>query len=294
MKISIIGVGRLGGALALALSKSGYTLENLISRRLADAQKIAELIEPRPQFFSSDNFSNLASEIIFIAVQDSQIEDAAKNLVGKTIGKPYIFHLSGALSSDVLQPLKEIGCKIGSIHPLVAISDSMLGAKRFENGYFCVEGNAESLEIAEKVVTDLKGKYFRVATAYKTLYHASAVTVSGHFVALFDVAIEMLNKCGLEKASAQEIFLPLIKSTIENLQTQMPAAALTGTFARADVQTFDRHLEILRENVSNEAVEIYLQLGERSVRLAEQQGANQEKLAEILEKIRLAKKNFKC
>ncbi len=204
------------------------------------------------------------------------------------------FHTSGSLSSDVLHVLKNIGCKVGSIHPLVSISDSVLGAERFENGYFCVEGDAESVNIAEKIIADLKGKFFRVATEYKTLYHASAVTVSGHLVALVDTAIEMLSKCGLENAEAREIFLPLIKSTVENLQTQTTFEALTGTFSRADVETFDKHLKILRENVSSEALEVYLQLGMRSAHLAERQGANREKLREILEKIALAKKNLKC
>jgi tetrahydrodipicolinate N-succinyltransferase len=53
-------------------------------------------------------------------------------------------------------------------------------------------------------------------------------------------------------------------------------------------------LKVLRENVSEEALEVYLQLGMRSAHLAERQGANREKIAEILEKITLAKKNLKC
>jgi predicted dinucleotide-binding enzyme len=30
MKISIIGIGRVGGALAIALAKNGYEIENLV------------------------------------------------------------------------------------------------------------------------------------------------------------------------------------------------------------------------------------------------------------------------
>ncbi len=294
MKISIIGAGRLGGALAIALARSGHTIENLVARKIENAQRIVEYINPKPELLSAGELSKISSGTIFITTQDFEIENAANQLAEKLENQPFVFHTSGSLSSDVLHVLKDAGCKIGSIHPLVSISDAILGAERFETAYFCIEGDAESIEVAEKIVADLRGKSFRVATEYKTLYHASAVMASGHLVALVDTAIELLSKCGLNDANAQEVFLPLIKSTVENLQTQTMSEALTGTFARADVKTFENHLEILRENVSTEALEIYLQLGMRSAHLAERQGANRGKLAEIIEKITLAKKNLKC
>ena len=294
MKISIIGVGRLGGALAIALARSGYTIENFVARNVGNVKRIAENINPKPALLSSNKLSKISSDIILITTQDFEIEDAASRLAKALRNKPFIFHTSGSLSSDILLVLKNAGCKIGSIHPLVSISDAIRGSESFENVYFCVEGDAESVKISEKIVADLKGKSFRVATEYKTLYHASAVTVSGHLTALVDVGIEMLSKCGLENADAQEIFLPLIKSTVENLETQTTFEALTGTFARADVKTFENHLKILRKNVSTEVLEVYLQLAIRSTHLAARQGANREKLREILEKIALAKKNLKC
>lgn len=294
MKISIIGIGRLGGALAIALARSGHTIENLVARKVENAQRVAGFINPKPEILSSSELSKIHSDIILITTQDYEIENAAQKLAAVLQNKPFVFHTSGALSSDILQVLKDSGCKTGSIHPLVSISDAILGAERFENVYFCVEGEAESLAIAEKLVADLKGKSFRVAAKYKTLYHASAVTACGHLVALIDVAIEMLGKCGLDDTEARKFFLPLIKSTVENLETQTTAEALTGTFARADVAGFENHLKTLRENVSAEAVEVYLQLAERSAHLAEVQEASREKLAEILEKIAIAKNNLRC
>lgn len=294
MKISIIGAGRLGGALAIRLAKSGHTIEYLVARKIEIAQTIAEFINPKPEVLTTDELSKISSETILITTQDFEIENAANRLAVTLAYKPFVFHTSGSLSSDVLRVLKDAGGKIGSIHPLVSISNAVLGAERFESAYFCVEGDAESVNVAEKIVADLKGKSFRVAAEYKTLYHASAVTASGHLNALVDVAIEMLSKCGLTDAEAQEVFFPLIRSTVENLRIQTTAQALTGTFARADVKTFENHLQVLRENVSEEALEVYLQLGMRSAHLAERQGANPEKIAEIREKITLAKKNLKC
>jgi predicted short-subunit dehydrogenase-like oxidoreductase (DUF2520 family) len=293
-KVSIIGVGRVGGALAISLFNKGYKVENLVVKNDETAQKVAEFIDPKPQILSSEKLSEIKSDIVFIATQDSEIENAAQNLAKQLQHKPFVFHTSGSLSSEILQTLKEIGCKTGSIHPLVSVSDAILGAERFAEAYFCVEGDAEAVEAAKNIVADLGGKSFFIETRYKTLYHASAVTACGHLVAVIDVALEMLTKCGLDEDQAQETLLPLIKSTVENLENQTTSEALTGTFARADVMTFRKHLRALNENVSDEAREIYLQLGARSAHLAEMQGANKENLDEIRREISLAKNNFKC
>ena len=294
-KVSIIGVGRVGGALAIALSKKGFTVENLIVRNSETAMMVSDVLKRKPNIILFENFSEISSEIIFITAQDFEIENAAKNLAGKVKdNKPIVFHTSGSLSSEILKPLKNIGCQVGSIHPLVSLSDPVFGAERFEDAYFCIEGDTEAVKTANEIVAALGGMSFSIETKYKTLYHASAVTACGHLVALIDTAIEMLTKCGLSEPQAQVTLLPLIKSTIENLEVQTTAEALTGTFARADVKTFEKHLSALEENVTDEALAIYLQLGARSAHLAERRGANADNLKEILAKISLAKKNFKC
>jgi len=294
-KISIIGVGRVGGALAIALSRVGFEIENLIVRNGETAKRIFEIIEPKPQISALNELSKISSEIVFITTQDVEIEAVAEKFAGKiNKSKPVVFHTSGSLSSEILKPLREIGCRTGSIHPLVSLSDAVLGAERFANAYFCIEGERKAVVTAREIVAALGGKAFSIEMKYKTLYHASAVTACGHLVALIDAAIEMLSKCGLSENQAQETLLPLIKSTVENLEVQTTTEALTGTFARADVKTFEKHLAALDESVSPEAKEIYLQLGARSAHLAERQGANTENIREILTKISLAKKNFKC
>ena len=293
MKISIIGVGKIGGALAIALARKNYEIENLVSRNQESSQKIADFVSANWMDFTADEIAKISSDVILISVQDFNIEAVAKDLAKNLTQKPIVFHTSGSLSSDILSSLKKIGCKTGSIHPLVSISDSVLGASRFADVYYCIEGDAEAVELAETIVADLGGKTFEIESKFKTLYHASAVTACGHLVALIDVAIEMLSKCGLDSAQSKEILLPLIESTVENLKNQTTVEALTGTFARADEETFEKHLKILKENVSKEALAVYLQLGARSVHLAEEQGADREKLEKLRNKISLAKKHLK-
>ncbi|MEQ1645940.1 MAG: DUF2520 domain-containing protein [Pyrinomonadaceae bacterium] len=143
------------------------------------------------------------------------------------------------------------------------------------------------------MVTDVGGRPFSIETKFKTLYHAAAVTACGHLVALFDASVEMMGKCGLSPEQSKEILMPLVLSTVSNLSEQDTAAALTGTFARADIETFTRHLTSLNENVSDELLEIYLLLGERSLELAARQGVSADRIDRLRTKVSIAKSKLK-
>jgi predicted short-subunit dehydrogenase-like oxidoreductase (DUF2520 family) len=291
--VSIIGVGRAGGALALALAKKGYRIENLISRNLDKAGRIAGGIEPRPNVLPEGDLSGISSEIIFITTQDTEVRAVAKMLASQAAYGPFVFHTSGSLSSAVLSDLKEAGCETGSIHPLVSISDAQMGSERFGGVYFCVEGAPKAVELAEIIVAELGGKSFTIETRHKALYHAAAVMSAGHVTALIDAAFETMSKCGLDPVTAKNVLLPLIKSTVENLETLSTASALTGTFARADAETFEAHIAAFKDTVTPEITEIYLLLAARSLDLAERNGVDTERIGRLRNKVLMAKKEIR-
>ena len=278
--LSIIGAGKVGGALALALEQRGYPVKNIVSRRGESANRLASLLtSSQPSVFEIGDLTGFAfSEIVLLTVPDPEIEAVAEKLSGLSAAtrETIFLHTSGALSSQVLRSLQARGGKIGSLHPLVSISDARLGSKKFAGAYFCLEGDPQAVRTAEQIVAILNGNAFSIATEHKSLYHAAAVMSAGHLVALFDVASETLADCGLDEATARKILRPLVHSTIENLEQQTPSEALTGTFARADLETMEKHLAAL---ANKPALEIYVKLGLRSLQLAAKQGANAEKIA---------------
>ena len=122
------------------------------------------------------------------------------------------------------------------------------------------------MRLGKRIVRDLEGKSFSISSANKPLYHAAAVMASGNVTALFDVALEMLADCGLTRRQAQSALLPLLASAVRNLEELDPVRALTGTFARGDLETVKRHLAALKNNKA--ALELYRLLGLRSLDLA--------------------------
>ena len=292
ISVSIIGVGRVGGGLALALPRDIYFVDNLIYRS-SDRLAVDLAAATNASVKSFNEVGDLNSNIILITTQDAEIANVAKALTLKLPGKPSVFHTSGALSSQILYDLAAAGCKIGSIHPLVSVSSPELGPDRFRGSYFCIEGQPDALDQARQITTALGGIPFTIDTSQKTLYHAAAVTACGHLVALFDMAVEMMTKCGLSEDESKMILLPLVKSTVQNLGEQSTSSALTGTFARADIETFVRHLQVLNTSVSDELLEIYLLLGERSLELAAKQGISADRIDKLRAKVSIAKSKLK-
>jgi predicted short-subunit dehydrogenase-like oxidoreductase (DUF2520 family) len=296
--ITIIGAGRLGTALALALSERGYTIAAVMARTLAHARRAARITakgthnpassEKTLALSASDLDSLPRTDLLFITTPDDHLASVAARLAaslrkrgGAAHARATALHCSGALSSEVLSTLRAAGLRVGSMHPLVSISDPAQGAESLRGAFYCIEGEPAAKRAARAVVRDLEGESFSVNRRDKALYHAAAVMASGHTVALFDIAAEMLTRCGLSPRRARAVLLPLVRSTLENLSRRDPARALTGTFARADAATATRHLDALRGLKARDALAIYKLLGRRSLALAEKAGADSEALKQI-------------
>jgi len=262
--LSIIGAGRLGTALALALSARGYSIKSVVARRAQKARYAAGLLDGKPQVLAAKQLSSLRpADVFLITVPDDQIAGVAAQLSGLEFDATAL-HTSGALSADVLAPLRERGWHTGSIHPLISVSDT---DTTFDGTFWSVEGDAAALRTGKAIVRELGGHSFSIRSEDKPLYHAAAVMVSGNVVALFDVALEMLMQCGIDRKTARAILLPLIASTVRSLQAKDPAQALTGTFSRGDLETVKRHLAALKKSELADALDLYRLLGQRSLKV---------------------------
>lgn len=275
--VSIIGAGRLGTALALALASRGYSVEGVVARRLSHAQKVRKALAGGLALSESQLSGLPESTLTLIATPDDAITSVARKLArlqkGTARGRT-VLHTSGALSSEVLKPLRDVGFQTGSLHPLVSVSDSQSGAADLQDAFYCLEGDQQAMRVARRIVRDLGGRSFAIDSRQKALYHAAAVMASGHMVALFDTARGMLVRCGLDQATARKVLMPLVESTVRNLSSSTPARALTGTFARGDLDTVNKHLDALISAGQTDALAAYRLLGKRSLKLLEENGGD--------------------
>lgn len=293
-----MGAGRMGTALGLALRRARHHIEVVITKTAPSSRRAAKLIGGgaatlavrQPNNAPAETVRRLfQSDLLLISTPDDALKAVAARLAdtirraGAGSGKAQRFalHTSGAVSSEVLAPLRALGFAVGSLHPLVSVADAAASQDPFRGAHFCVEGDRAATRVAASLVKELGGLPFTISSEAKPLYHAAATVTSGHVTALFDLATEMLQECGLTKRRARQILAPLLKSTAANLDAQSPAEALTGPFARGDVATIGKHLAAMKAKKMTEAADLYVTLGLRAAKLAESTKRNRRSAKDI-------------
>jgi predicted short-subunit dehydrogenase-like oxidoreductase (DUF2520 family) len=288
LSIAIIGAGRVGLALGRAAQASGHGISLAIARTGANARRASRLLGTAGASLGTRAIDQLSSEhrgllkqsnLLLIATPDDSISEVADQIarVFKTSRtdrrysrwRVVALHTSGALASDVLKPIRDQGVATGSLHPLVSISGAPQAPRTFAGVYFSVEGDAAAVRLGKQLVRDIDGNSFVMNPDRKPLYHAAALMASPNLTALIDIAVEMMSRCGFGSSEARKMLIPLIVSTIDNLTLQDPRAALTGTFKRGDIATARIHLDAIASERLTDALEAYVVLGRRSLKLSE-------------------------
>jgi len=166
-------------------------------------------------------------DVVLIATPDRAIADIARAMVP---GRAVVLHCSGATA---LAPLRDHE-RHGSIHPLMALPSSAIGAARLvDNGWFAIAGDA----IAGELVELLGGRSFHVGDDTRALYHATASVSANHLVALMGQVERLAARVGVPV----QAFLDMSKASLDDVATQGAAAALTGPAARGDHATLAAH-----------------------------------------------------
>lgn len=289
--VSIVGLGRAGGAIAVALDKAGFQIELVVSRdRSVSRKKLAQLsLTSDPTVSTLDERTPITSSVVLVAVPDPFIAQTAELLSERIKQASCVLHISGSLPSDILSGKFVGSVPVGSFHPLVSLSDASAGRSSFQGAFFCVEGDAESVKIGNELAIALGGRPFTIEPRMKPLYHAAAVMAAGHVVALFDLACEVLSKTGIAGPSPPEVLWPLVASAVDNLKGQTASRSLTGSFARGDLETIKRHIDALRGEGPFLALQAYRLLGAHSVDLARAEGVDENICRAIMDVLNLDK-----
>jgi predicted short-subunit dehydrogenase-like oxidoreductase (DUF2520 family) len=262
-RITIIGAGRMGQGLGLALKRRGYKVM-LLNRSPRD------VIPPLVLHQGSKAEATAEAELILIATPDHAITQVAAELAAeRAVSRDQVvLHLSGLLDRNALQPLDQTGAACGSFHPLQSVAEPGTAAERLKGAYAGIEGDERALVAAERLANTLRMVPVRIPAAAKPAYHAAAAFVANYTVALVGVAERIARSAGVPADIAARLYLPLLGGAVANLTTLGPAASLTGAVRRGDAQTVQAHLDALEP----EDQELYRTLGRAAVALAREAG----------------------
>jgi predicted short-subunit dehydrogenase-like oxidoreductase (DUF2520 family) len=262
-RVTIIGAGRMGQGLGLALKRRGYKIA-LVARTPRD------VTPPLMLHQGSRAEATAEAELVLIATPDDAIGSVAAELAreGAITRDQVVLHLSGLLDRNALLPLEETGAGCGSFHPLQSVAEAATAAERLKGAYVGIEGDDRALVAAERLANTLRMIPVRIPASAKPAYHAGAAFVANYTVALVGVAERLARSAGVAPEIAARIYLPLLGGAVANLNALGPAASLTGAVRRGDEQTIKAHLKAL----SPEDRTLYRTVSRAAITLAKEAG----------------------
>ncbi len=271
----------MGISLASHLHRRGYPIAAVASRT-ENSLKRAKKYLKAALFTLELKEAVEKGEIIFISTND----DAVSRVVDK-IGEEggfksgqFVYHLSGALSIEVLKSASDAGAFVGSIHPMQTFPSIEAGIKKIPGTVFGVTGKEEVLRVAEELIKAVGGKMVEVKDEDKPLYHAAACIACNYLDALIYIALKFYKEVGIEEEKAWQAMKPLIHGTLDNIEAEGVVEALTGPIARGDVDTVKKHLQAIKNSLPN-FLPFYKELGKRTLEVAKEKGLSENAYQEI-------------
>jgi len=243
----VIGPGRLGSALAANLHEAGWKVESLIVR---PGKRMSVRVSKLARTLGAKVFrlgqAAVPPGLVWITVPDDAIAYVASELAERqSWDGQVVFHCSGALTSEVLEPLRAKGAKVAAVHPAMTFAANTV--PKLDKVPFGIEGDVEAVRLAKRIVRELGGVPVEIRRADKVLYHAFGTFASPMVIALMAAMEEVGTAAGFERKKLRAFAGPLLRQTLENYLEQGGAAAFTGPFVRGDIAVITRHLKALEE-----------------------------------------------
>ncbi|MSP91535.1 MAG: DUF2520 domain-containing protein [Myxococcales bacterium] len=260
----IVGAGRAGLSVAVALAEAGIASRVVIRRPRRREQVAAWLADQRLDAVVAcvDAVAALCSDVtaVLVAVPDREIEAVADELAAAGVTVPWL-HLSAAMPVDALR--RAGGPAVGGLHPLAALVDPVHAGRAaavhaIRGCLLTVDGDPAALASVAPLLAILAGPVQRIAAERRALYHAAAALAANDWVALLDAAERAALRAGVTPQAARAGLLHLAASALAAVAT-LPIGAplglgLTGAVARGDADTIAGHLAALAPTPADAAL----------------------------------------
>lgn len=230
MRITLVGPGRAGSALALAMQRAGHDIVAVVAR---DPERSAVAAERFDASTLGIGDPIPPTDLVLIAVRDAAITEVAQTLapvVGEAGG---VVHVSGATPVGALDIIAAGGTPTGSFHPLQTFPGGEEGEQRLDGVWIAVTASPPLRETLHQLATSIGGRPFDLDDGQKATYHAAAAAAANFPLAALTVANDLFVAAGVPFDAAR----PLVEAVVANAFEHGPASSLTGPVARGDTAT---------------------------------------------------------
>ncbi len=285
MKIGLIGYGRMAQAMGAYFKDHGYPVCGLWGRDPGKSQDACTYLGVRQYGDLAELV--MAADALMLAVADDSIATVGAALAdtGNVLTGKWVFHLSGSLSLEVLEPMIRQGAKGFTLHPLQTVPDRESGRRDLKRATLMMEADESFREPLEEWLSACGNTLAWIIPGKKALYHLGACLASNYVMTLYHLAEEALIESGISKEIASTALLPLMETTLNNYQQSGALHSLTGPVSRGDAGTVRKHLESLRTAGWEQRAPLIKGLGLEALAIARESGTVTDEKAQIMEQI---------
>lgn len=280
LSVGVIGPGRVGTALALALADTGYPVVAVAGRAGADDAAASRFTAAVPSVAMTTPSEVVAvAGLVLLTVGDDTLPDVVRDLAADDAVHPgvHIVHTSGRYGADVLRPMALAGARVAACHPAQTFPTPAAGRRDLPGTAWAVTAAPDDRAWAHALVAALGGEPVDVREADRVRYHAALSVGANGTSAVVALARDLLLMAGI--AAPGRFLTPLVTSAAGNA-AEGGAAALTGPVRRGDRATIDAHLADLHA-VLPEAVPAYRALARLALSYARRAGLDEERAAAV-------------
>lgn len=277
--LSLFGAGRLGSTLArLWQDQHTFETQQLLTQHAHSAKAACAFIGISNDAACWQTEQLNSAQNWLLACPDSQLANAVETLVQRQLvaSGGVVFHCSGAISSELLSPLREQGIACASIHPVHSFASPDKSIQQFSGSHCAAEGDQQALDLLLPAFESIGAQPFNVPPEQKLLYHAGSVMACNYMVSLIQASLDTFALANVEPQQAKALLAPLLQGTLDNILKQDSAAALTGPIARGDVSLVAKQLSALQQQ-NPELADIYRVMGQNSIAIAADAGLSVDK-----------------
>ena len=241
-RVGVIGAGRVGAVLAVALQAAGHQVVAVSGSSAASLLRIQTLL-PHLSPQSPQRVARTA-DLLLLAVPDDRLEGVASGLAesGALRAGQVVVHTSGRHGTAVLAAAARCGAVPVALHPAMTFTGTDVDLGRLAGCVFGLTAEGPGRLIGEQLARDLHARTAVVPEEQRTLYHAALAHGANHLVTLVGQAMDLLRAAGSTDPAAT--LAPLLRAAMDNTLAYGDAA-LTGPVVRGDSRTVASHLAAL-------------------------------------------------
>ena len=281
LKIGFIGAGTVGTALAILLNEKGYRFVGASRKSRTPAGGTSKAVSNLRMLGSNQEVADIA-DLVFITTSDDAISAVASEVTWR-YGQSVV-HCSGADSTDVLEPARKSGAMVGGFHPLQTFAGIEQAVANIPGSTFAIEAEEPLKSTLKEMATAFGGNWIELKAEDKAAYHAAAVFACNYLVTLVKLSTDLWQTFSIPPDKATQALLPLLRGTLNNIESIGIPNCLTGPIARGDTGTISKHIRILEEKAPA-LVSTYRELGIQTITVALAKGKIDTQRARELESI---------